>query len=228
MNFKRRERPTMLCRASAEMMSLRLDGMLGPQDVHRLEEHLSSCGECRAQYLLMREADSLLRVGARQPLAPPGDFALKVMQRVAITPVQRPGLWERERAQLQGGRPTLRLSPTGPITGGLVALPTAGIVAPSMQVAPPGGLRQILNALQSKWIKAYVGGLSVAGAMSVLIVALLAGMWFNGGLALPTALNQVAPSVTPNGVLASITTLVQQLQAVIAQINLWLVAALAA
>ncbi|HMA34350.1 MAG TPA: zf-HC2 domain-containing protein, partial [Chloroflexia bacterium] len=118
----------MFCRASAELLSLRLDGLLEPQDSARLDTHLQTCAGCRATWAALREADRVLRVGARRPIPPPVDFQARVMQRVAATPVARPSLWERDRQQIRGGRPTIRLSPPAAISGHRVPVP-AGIAA---------------------------------------------------------------------------------------------------
>jgi putative zinc finger protein len=161
----------MSCRASVELMSLRLDGLLEPPDVTDLEKHLQICPACTAQWAALREADSLLRVGARRPVQPPPDFAARVMTRVAATPVVRPQLWERERQQIQGGRRTVKLnSPTG-ITGHLVPVPM-GVAA----AAPPrtglASLLQHFHPLRSARMGVYLGGISLAGVLSVLLLVL--------------------------------------------------------
>jgi putative zinc finger protein len=161
----------MSCRASVELMSLRLDGLLEPADITDLEQHIRTCRACTAQWTALREADRLLRVGARRPVQPPPDFAARVMTRVAATPVVRPQLWERERQQIQGGRHTVKLnSPTG-ITGHLVPVPV-GVAA----AAPPrtglAGLLQHFHPLRNARMGVYLGGVSLAGVLSMLLLVL--------------------------------------------------------
>ena len=97
----------MSCKASAELLSLRLDGLLEASKSYELEDHLKNCVDCRVTWASMREADSVLQVSAQKPLAPPPDFVMKVMIKVAATPVVRPALWDRVR--IEGGRRTAPL-----------------------------------------------------------------------------------------------------------------------
>ena len=80
----------MFCKASSDLMSLRIDGLLETSKSYELEQHLKSCSDCRITWADMQEADSLLRLSAQKPLAPSHDFMAKVMSRVAVTPVVRP------------------------------------------------------------------------------------------------------------------------------------------
>ncbi|MDQ2809904.1 MAG: zf-HC2 domain-containing protein [Chloroflexota bacterium] len=172
----------MYCRASHELMSLRLDGHLDPPAAARLDSHLAGCAACRARWTALREADRVLRQAARHPVTPSLDFAAKVMSRVALTPAVRPSLWERERVAVQGGRPTIKLHATGPISGRSVPLPgTAALVQP--RGLP--GLWDQFRALYSRRMGLYLGGLSVAGALSLAVLMLTAMLWTVGNLPLP-------------------------------------------
>jgi anti-sigma factor RsiW len=169
----------MSCRASVELMSLRLDGLLEPPDVTKLETHLQTCPACTAQWVALREADSLLRVGARRPMQPPPDFAARVLIRVAATPVVRPQLWERERLQIEGGRRTVKLNSPAGITGHLVPVPM-GVAA----TAPPrtglAGFLQHFHPLRNPRMSVYLGGISLAGVLSVLLLVLTSVLGSSG------------------------------------------------
>jgi hypothetical protein len=169
----------MSCRASVELMSLRLDGLLEPPDVTDLEKHLQTCPTCTAQWAALREADSLLRVGARRPVQSPPDFAVRVMTRVAATPVVRPQLWERERLQIEGGRRTVKLNSPAGITGHLVPVPM-GVAA----AAPPrtglAGFLQHFHPLRNARMGVYLGGISLAGVLSVLLLVLTSVLGSSG------------------------------------------------
>jgi len=161
-------------------MSLRLDGLLGPPDTIRLEEHLRSCTNCAAQWAALREADTLIRVSARRPVHPPVDFTARVMQRVAVTPVARPGLWERERLQVQGGRPTIKLGNTGPISGHAIPAPLGYTALPPPRTGPAGLLEHFLP-LRNARMGVYLGGISLAGTLSLLVLLLASVFWMGGG-----------------------------------------------
>ena len=163
-------------------MSLRLDGLLGPPDADRLEEHLRSCTNCAAQWAALREADTLLRASARRPVAPPADFTLRVMQRVAVTPVARPGLWERERLRVQGGRPTIKLGNTGPISGRPILAPAGYAAAPRPGLA---GFLEHFLPLRNARMGVYLGAISVAGTLSLIALTLFNVLWLSGATALP-------------------------------------------
>src|SRR5690242_8090140 len=98
----------MSCKASADLLSLRLDGLLEPSKSYELDDHLKNCADCRGTWNGLQEADMLLRLSAKQPVAPPPDFVAKVMVKVAATPVTRPALWDRVR--VEGGRRTTPLT----------------------------------------------------------------------------------------------------------------------
>jgi len=170
----------MSCRASVELMSLRLDGLLEPPDVTNLEKHLQTCPACTVQWAALREADSLLRVGARRPVQPPPDFAARVMTRVAATPVVRPQLWERERQQIQGGRRTVKLNSATGITGHLVPVPMGVAAAPPPHTGLAGFLQQF-HPLRNARMGVYLGGVGLAGVLSVLLL-LLTSLLGNGSL----------------------------------------------
>ncbi len=173
----------MFCRASHELMSLRLDGLLDDVAAARFDAHLAGCTDCRARWTALREADRLLCQSARRPVTPPSDFTAKVMSRVAVTPAVRPSLWDRERTAVQGGRPTVKLHTTGPISGRSV--PLSGAAAMTQPRGGLPGLWEQFRALYSRRMGLYLGGLSLAGALSLVVLLLSALLWTVGNLPLP-------------------------------------------
>jgi len=208
----------MSCRASVELMSLRLDGLLEPADITDLEQHIQTCPACTAQWTALREADRLLRAGARRPVQPPPDFAARVMTRVAATPVVRPQLWERERQQIQGGRHTVKLnSPTG-ITGHLVPVPVGVAAAPPPRTGL-AGLLDHFHPLRNARMGVYLGGISLAGVLSVLLLVLTSVLSSSGlaidaspvGSVLSQASNPTALHTWGAAVWGLVTTLLGQI-----------------
>jgi hypothetical protein len=140
------------------------------------------------------------------------------MTRVAATPVVRPQLWERERRQIQGGRHTVKLnSPTG-ITGHLVPVPV-GVAA----AAPPrtglAGLLQHFHPLRNARMGVYLGGISLAGVLSVLLLVLTSVLSSSGlaidaspvGSVLSQAGNPTALQTWGAAVWGLVTTLLGQI-----------------
>lgn len=212
----------MSCRASVELMSLRLDGLLGPPDAVRLEEHLHTCADCAAQWTALREADMLLRLSARRPVAPPIDFQARVMQRVAVTPVARPQLWERERLQIEGGRRTVKLGSTGPISGHRVPVPAGFAAAPPA----PAGLLAHFQPLREGRMRLYLGGLSVAGALSVLLLIVFSTVLTPGLTQLSGWVqNTLLPGGTTGQTETWLTAFWSLVSSLLAQVNPWLVTA---
>jgi hypothetical protein len=216
-------------------MSLRLDGLLEPPDVTDLEQHLQTCPACTAQWAALREADSLLRVGARRPVPPPPDFAARVMTRVAATPVVRPQLWERERLQIQGGRLTVKLNSPAGITGHMVPVPM-GVSA----AAPPrtglAGFLQHFHPLRNARMGVYLGGISLAGVLSVLLLVLTSVLGSSGlavdsspvGSVLWQASNPTALQTWVASVWGLVTTMLSQIDPWMITLATLIVAGLAA
>jgi hypothetical protein len=63
-----------------ELMSLALDGLLGPDDQRRLRLHLAACSDCQAEWEAMQQVAGLF---ARDPMAgPPLGFSIRVERRL--------------------------------------------------------------------------------------------------------------------------------------------------
>lgn len=181
----------MSCRASADLMSLRLDGLLEPSIQAELEQHINTCARCLNEWTLLVEADTLLRASARRSVAPAPDFLARVMGCVAQTPVVRPALWDRIR--VEGGRRTQPLELTGRrVTAPLRASAPLGVIA-----APrPGGWREGLAALQNRVVQAYLGGAGVAVAFAMLTLAVVTSFVASSGVSTWPVLDLV-PGVAP-------------------------------
>jgi len=78
------------CQQIDQMMSLKLDGLLSAEEDLQFHEHVAGCTLCRSTWEAMQFADALLCASALEPLPVPVGFTAKVMQRVAVTVVQRP------------------------------------------------------------------------------------------------------------------------------------------
>ncbi len=82
----------MNCNEIDEMMSLKLDGLLAPEDERRFLDHVAGCTACLPVWEAMTLADSLLCASAREMLPVPEGFTAKVMEKVAVSTVARPAL----------------------------------------------------------------------------------------------------------------------------------------
>jgi len=71
----------MRCHEASEWMSLRLDGLLDGQEERMLDEHLSACASCRAEWERMSVACAMFARPAM--VAPPGDMHVRIMASVA-------------------------------------------------------------------------------------------------------------------------------------------------
>ncbi|HUV93982.1 MAG TPA: zf-HC2 domain-containing protein [Anaerolineae bacterium] len=70
----------MQCREASEMMSLRLDSELHPQEEQALLQHVLTCDNCQAEWEAIQRACALFRSPTFAP--PPPDLSSKVMTRV--------------------------------------------------------------------------------------------------------------------------------------------------
>src|SRR5205823_8617551 len=89
--YSRREVRTMACQTIYdEMMSLQLDGLLDGAEERRLLEHIGGCMEGATLWGAMNEAHVMLVASASEPVAVPFSVQVKIMERVALSPVFRP------------------------------------------------------------------------------------------------------------------------------------------
>lgn len=77
----------MRCEEATYQLQLYLDGRLNVEQIRALEAHISRCAVCQGEHSLLAEiAQSLRNV---QPVVEPADLAIRIMDRVAITPMGR-------------------------------------------------------------------------------------------------------------------------------------------
>jgi anti-sigma factor RsiW len=150
-----------------QLMSLRLDGLLTPEDERRLELHVVRCTECAELWGAMRQADTLLVASAHNPAPMAADFTIKVMARVSTHPVVRP-------------------QPVEAVAAAPVALPGSMSVLPPMgrplseYEEFPLGLPDYIQDWRER-VAAYargiaVAGLSMAAAVGLLLVLVVSGV----------------------------------------------------
>ncbi len=111
------------CEHSEEMtalMSLTLDGLLEGSDQQRLDQHITSCSACRAEWEAMQQVSALFEASAL--VGPPLGFAVRVERRLAEK--------TKQRRQLFGGLAVLTssLSLAG-VTVAVVVMIVMGIFA---------------------------------------------------------------------------------------------------
>ena len=151
-----------------EMMSLQLDGMLAAEDERRLLDHVAECSICSPFWGAMREADSLMVASARQPLHVPANFTLRVMDRIAATPVVRPVLVHEE-------------APVPRVAQGVSVLPALTNAVGDYEPLAPIQLPDYLQEWQRR-VAAYVRGMTAVGLTLTLGVGLVLAMLVTGSL----------------------------------------------
>lgn len=76
-------------RPNRDMLSAYADGVLSPDAVRSMEQHLAECDTCARA--LESERQFLVRLDTLADVTPPADFVNAVMGRVAQHPTHRPG-----------------------------------------------------------------------------------------------------------------------------------------
>ncbi|HEY0070972.1 MAG TPA: zf-HC2 domain-containing protein [Chloroflexia bacterium] len=147
-----------------EMMSLKLDNLLDPDEERHLQAHIAECLDCASQWAAMSEADALLCASATAPVPVPANFQASVMLKISKAQVYRPQVPELAAAQV----PTF-----APALGSI--LPSS----PSQAHAAPGPDEDIWQEWQrrlSQYLRgAAAVGLSVAGTFGLVIALVLSG-----------------------------------------------------
>lgn len=154
----------MLCQTEyADLMSLRLDGLLDNDDERRLDEHVDSCEGCRLLWAAMKQADNILSASALEPLPAPATIHATVMTRIAAP--ARDVLLEAPPVFLPVpvGTP---LEPAGPATRTLAPLPTGAL---------PAYMSDLQSRLASYARSAFAVSLAVAGTISLVLAFVLSG-----------------------------------------------------
>lgn len=144
-----------------EMMSLKLDGLLGIEDERTLQSHISDCTECSLLWAAMAEADSLLLATVEAPVKVPAHFQVSLMLKIAEMPVLRP-------------QPVGEMLP--------VLEPALGPVIPALHVEQPfpafsvESLQEWQRRLSHYLRGLAVAGLAVAGTVGLMIALMLGNL----------------------------------------------------
>jgi Putative zinc-finger len=159
----------MNCKDADELMSLKLDGLLGSEGERELQFHMENCSDCGPLWDAMQEADNLILKWVSEPVVVPVGFHSKVMARIAVMPVERPAFVPAVRPVPAAASPAA----TGPIASPPLF---QGYTRP-LTGALPTQLTEYLHGWQGRIAapaKAVgVAALAILGSMG-LIAALLA------------------------------------------------------
>jgi S-formylglutathione hydrolase FrmB len=147
-----------------EMMSLKLDNLLGSAEARHLQAHIAQCLDCASEWAAMSEADALLCASAAAPVAVPAHFHASVMLKISQVQVYRPQVAELAAAPAPVFAPAL-----GSI---LPPAPSHTHAAPS----PDEDIWQEWQRRLSQYLRgAAAVGLSVAGTAGLVIALVLTG-----------------------------------------------------
>ena len=130
----------MNCKQASKMMSMRLDGRLDNAEIALLEDHLTGCNACQAEWRKLQALDSLL---VSAPMAqPPVRLRVQVMARLSRR--------EQARRALIGGA-TLTLGTVAlallALAPALLGLLNATGIAPALIVGGPETVAQLMTFL---------------------------------------------------------------------------------
>jgi len=166
----------MRCRQASEMMSERLDGRLDGTEITHLEDHLTACSACRAEWHKMQALDRLF--ASAQTVQPPVRVRVHVMTRLSRRDRARRAIFGGTTLTL--GTVALSLIILAPILVGL--LQTTGI-APALISGGPATLVQ----LQTAWgaagrtlvilTKQLAIPLAFVGLCGLVVAVVLNGLW---------------------------------------------------
>ncbi|MFQ6101731.1 MAG: anti-sigma factor family protein [Anaerolineae bacterium] len=165
----------MRCKQASQTMSERLDGRLENSEITLLEDHLSTCGACQAEWRSLQKLDLLL---ASAPM-------VQAPVRVRVRVMARLGRREQARRAIIGGTA---------LTFGTVALALLALAPALLGLLDAMG---IVPALVSGGPETFVQLLASLGtigrALLVLLEKLLIPLAFLGlcGLAVALALNSL-------------------------------------
>ena len=151
------------CKKYDNLMSLKLDGLLDAEKERVFDNHVARCPQCAPMWEAMVETDKMLWGWVSEPLPVPANFHVKVMARVAISPITHMQVASTYAgiAVPQPTRPLPILPTTGPLTGGLTGPLTMRLTEWNGRIAP-----------YVRWIVAGVLALaSIAGLVMALVVS---------------------------------------------------------
>lgn len=125
------------CTHASRMMSARLDGCLESAEIARLEDHLSACGACQAEWQSLQALDNLLSVAPM--LRPSARVRVRVMARLSRRDQARRAIIGGTALTL--GTVTLALLALAPALFGLL---NATGIAPALISGGPETVTQLL------------------------------------------------------------------------------------
>jgi anti-sigma factor RsiW len=167
------------CKKYDNLMSLKLDGLLDAEKERVFDSHVARCPQCAPRWEAMVETDKMLWGWVSEPLPVPANFHVKVMARVATSPITHMQVAPAYAgiAVPQPTRPLPILPNTGPLTGGLTGPLTMRLTELQGRIAP-----------YVRWIAAGVLAVaSMAGLIMALVVSgvltfegEMAGVWVGG------------------------------------------------
>ena len=149
-----------------EMMSLKLDNLLDPDDERSLQAHLAECADCSLTWQVMSEADALLCASASSPVSVPANFQASVMFKISQAQVYRP--------QVAEVAPSPVLVPA---LGSVLPVSPARIPVATGGVGADEDVWQEWQRRLSQYLRgAAAVGLSVAGTAGLVLALMLAGV----------------------------------------------------
>src|SRR6266705_2774800 len=117
----------MRCKEAAYQLQLYVDGRLNVEQMRALEAHISRCVACQEEHRLLEEiAQSLHDV---QSVVEPADLTMRIMDRVAITPIRRESRFSPLRASLREILAVVILA-TVAMLGSILAQPSVRAIFP--------------------------------------------------------------------------------------------------
>ena len=151
-----------------EMMSVKLDGLLGSDEEHELQAHINDCADCSLTWSAMTEADAMLCATAKAPVPVPATLHASVMLKISQVQVYRPQMVTSDRQVEQP-----------------VMVPALGSILPeSPNPVLVGAYGPTLEETWQEWQQrlsrylrgAAAVGLSVAGTAGLVIALMLSGV----------------------------------------------------
>ncbi len=83
----------MECKGIKEKLCAYLEGIVSPEEIRIIEEHLPSCPECRKNLADLKKAGKLVKDLAE--VEPPAWFTQKIMSRIKAEEEKKKGLWQK-------------------------------------------------------------------------------------------------------------------------------------
>ncbi|MEE8390587.1 MAG: zf-HC2 domain-containing protein [Anaerolineae bacterium] len=166
----------MNCKQASKMMSMQLDGRLDDAEITLLEDHLTGCSECQAEWRSLRALDSLLF--SAPMVHPPVRMRVQVMTRLSRRDQARRAIIGGTALTL--GTVALALLALAPVLFGLL---NATGIAPALIVGGPETVAQLMTFLGTigrallVLIEKFALPLASLGMCSLLTALALNSLW---------------------------------------------------